>query len=178
MLDPVSGADLVSLFRAMPVTGAILVASSTADTKEEAIADSLPEHVLVIRKGTGFGDDPTAELSEVGILSHPLTLRSPGTPRSPLPCFHCRLPRILQPALVAEGIGNTRAPLGWHHFRHFRIAIRRYIDDLRREGIVEDIPVGLVFVDLHERRTPVVKYLAALIVSSDAPFGFIAFAFQ
>ena len=68
VLDTLSGVDLVSAFRAMPATGAIPVALITADTKEEAIADGLPEHVPVIRKGTDFGDDLTDALSEVGIL--------------------------------------------------------------------------------------------------------------
>jgi len=68
VLDALSGVDLVSAFRAMPATGAIPVALITADTKEEAIADGLPDHVPVIRKGTDFGDDLTDALSEVGIL--------------------------------------------------------------------------------------------------------------
>lgn len=68
VLDTLSGVDLVSAFRAMPATGAIPVALITADTKEEAMADGLPEHVPVIRKGTDFGDDLTDALSEVGIL--------------------------------------------------------------------------------------------------------------
>ena len=68
VLDTLSGVDLVSAFRAMPATGAIPVALITADTKEEAMADGLPEHVPIIRKGTDFGDDLTDALSEVGIL--------------------------------------------------------------------------------------------------------------
>lgn len=68
VLDTLSGVDLVSAFRAMPATGAIPVALITADTKEEAMADGLPDHVPVIRKGTDFGDDLTDALSEVGIL--------------------------------------------------------------------------------------------------------------
>ena len=68
VLDALSGVDLVSAFRAMPATGAIPVALITADTKEEAVADGLPESVPIIRKGTDFGDDLTDALSEVGIL--------------------------------------------------------------------------------------------------------------
>lgn len=68
VLDALSGVDLVSAFRAMPATGDIPVALITADTRDEAIADGLPETVPVIRKGTDFGDDLTDALSEVGIL--------------------------------------------------------------------------------------------------------------
>jgi CheY-like chemotaxis protein/HPt (histidine-containing phosphotransfer) domain-containing protein len=68
VLDALSGVDLVSAFRAMPSTGDIPVALITADSKEEAVADGLPEFVPVIRKGTNFGDDLTDALSEVGIL--------------------------------------------------------------------------------------------------------------
>jgi CheY-like chemotaxis protein/HPt (histidine-containing phosphotransfer) domain-containing protein len=68
VLDALSGVDVVSAFRAMPATKDIPVALITADTREEAVADGLPESVPVIRKGTEFGDDLTDALSEVGIL--------------------------------------------------------------------------------------------------------------
>ena len=68
VLDALSGVDVVSAFRAMPATKDIPVALITADTKEEAVADGLPESVPIIRKGTDFGDDLTDALSEVGIL--------------------------------------------------------------------------------------------------------------
>lgn len=68
VLDALSGVDLVSAFRAMPSTGDIPVALITADTRDEAIADGLPDSVPVIRKGTDFGDDLTDALSAVGIL--------------------------------------------------------------------------------------------------------------
>ena len=68
VLDTLSGVDVVSAFRAMPATGAIPVALITGDTKEEALADGLPAHVPIIRKGTDFGDDLTDALTEVGIL--------------------------------------------------------------------------------------------------------------
>jgi CheY-like chemotaxis protein/HPt (histidine-containing phosphotransfer) domain-containing protein len=68
VLDALSGVDVVSAFRAMPATKDIPVALITADTREEAVADGLPDSVPVIRKGTDFGDDLTDALSEVGIL--------------------------------------------------------------------------------------------------------------
>ena len=45
-----------------------MVTPITGDTKEEALADGLPAHVPIIRKGTDFGDDLTDALTEVGIL--------------------------------------------------------------------------------------------------------------
>lgn len=68
VLDALSGVDVVSAFRAMPATRDIPVALITADTREEAVADGLPDSVPLIRKGTEFGDDLTDALSEVGIL--------------------------------------------------------------------------------------------------------------
>jgi len=68
VLDVLSGVDVVSAFRAMPATKDIPVALVTADTREEAVADGLPDSVPVIRKGTDFGDDQTDALSEVGIF--------------------------------------------------------------------------------------------------------------
>ena len=68
VLDALSGVDVVSAFRAMPATTNIPVALITADTREEAVADGLPDSVPVIRKGADFGDDLTDALSAVGIL--------------------------------------------------------------------------------------------------------------
>ena len=61
VLDALSGVDVVSAFRAMPATKGIPVALTTADTREEAVADGRPDSVPVIRKRTDFGDDLTDE---------------------------------------------------------------------------------------------------------------------
>ncbi len=68
VLDLLSGVDVVSAFRSMPATRDISVALITGDSREEALADGLPDAVPVIRKGTDFGDDLTDALSAVGIL--------------------------------------------------------------------------------------------------------------
>ncbi len=68
VLDTLSGVDIISAFRAMPATRDLPVAMITGDSREEVMADGLPDAVPVIRKGRDFGDDLTDALTELGIL--------------------------------------------------------------------------------------------------------------
>ncbi|MDA1323729.1 MAG: Hpt domain-containing protein [Proteobacteria bacterium] len=68
VLDTLSGIDIVSAFRAMPATKDLPVALITADSRDEALHDGLPDSVPVIRKGREFGDDLTDALTQLGIL--------------------------------------------------------------------------------------------------------------